>query len=75
MSEGGLRIHRVGKELGAGRWEKGLSVEPRGLILGNNILLLFQRTCAFYVFFITISRKGENVQRGCMLMEHMQFQG
>jgi hypothetical protein len=65
----------VGKELGAGRWEKGLSVEPRGLSLGNNILLLFQRTCAFYVFFILSSWQGENVQRGCMLMECMQFQG
>jgi hypothetical protein len=53
MSDGGLSFHRVGKELGAGRWEKGLSVEPRGLILGNNILLLFQRTCAFYVFFLS----------------------
>jgi hypothetical protein len=51
MSDGGLSFHRVGKELGAGRWEKGLSVEPRGLSLGNNILLLFQRTCAFYVLF------------------------
>jgi hypothetical protein len=51
MSDGELSFHRVGKELGAGRWEKGLSVEPRGLILGNTILLLFQRTCAFYVLF------------------------
>jgi hypothetical protein len=49
MSEGGLSIHRVGKELGAGRWEKGLSVEPRGLKPGNNILILSQKTCAFYV--------------------------
>jgi hypothetical protein len=31
MSDGGLSFHRVGKELGAGTWEKGLSVEPRGL--------------------------------------------
>jgi hypothetical protein len=53
MSEGGLSIHKVGKELGAGRWEKGLSVEPRpkprGLKPGNNILILSQKTCAFYV--------------------------
>jgi hypothetical protein len=53
MSEWGLRIHRVGKELGVGRWEKGLSVEtrakPRGLNPGNNILILSQKTCAFYV--------------------------
>jgi hypothetical protein len=49
MSEGGLSIHREGKELGAGRWEKGLSVEPRGLKPGNNILILSQKTCAFYV--------------------------
>jgi hypothetical protein len=53
MSDGGLSFHRVGKELGAGRWEKGLSVEPRGLSLGNNILLLFQGTCAFYVLFLS----------------------
>jgi hypothetical protein len=51
MSDGGLSFHRVGKELGVGRWEKALSVEPRGLSLGNNILLLFQRTCAFFFFF------------------------
>jgi hypothetical protein len=31
MSDGGLSIHRDGKGLGAGRWEKGLSVKPRGL--------------------------------------------
>jgi hypothetical protein len=49
MSDGGLSIHRVGKGLGAGRWEKGLSVEPRGLSLGNNILILFQKICALYV--------------------------
>jgi hypothetical protein len=30
MSDGGLSFHRVGKELGAGRWEEGLSVEPKG---------------------------------------------
>jgi hypothetical protein len=30
MSDGGLSFHRVGKGLGAGRWEEGLSVEPRG---------------------------------------------
>jgi hypothetical protein len=76
MSDGGLSFDRVGKELGDGRWKKGLSVEPRGLSLENNILLLFQRTCAFYVlFFILSSWQGENVQRGCMLMERMQFQG
>jgi hypothetical protein len=49
MSEGGLSIHRVGKELGVGRWEKGLSVEPRGLKPGNNILILSQKTCTFYI--------------------------
>jgi hypothetical protein len=43
MSDGGLSFHRVGKGLGAGRWEKGLSVKPRGLSLGNNILILFQK--------------------------------
>jgi hypothetical protein len=31
MSEGGLSFHREGKGLGAGRWEKGLSVKPSGL--------------------------------------------
>jgi len=31
MGEGGLSIHREGKELGVGRWENGLSVNPRGL--------------------------------------------
>jgi hypothetical protein len=45
MSDGGLSFRRVGKGLGAGRWEKGLSVKPRGLILGNNILILFQKEC------------------------------
>ena len=35
MSEGGLSIHKVGKELGARSWEKGLCVEPRGLSLGG----------------------------------------
>jgi hypothetical protein len=53
MSDGGLSFHRVGKELGARRWEKGLSVEPTGLSLGNNILFLFQRKCAFYVLFLS----------------------
>jgi hypothetical protein len=43
MSDGGLSFHRVGKELGAGRWKEELSVEPRGKVLGNNILLLFQK--------------------------------
>jgi hypothetical protein len=47
MSDGGLSIHRVGKGLGAGRWEKG--AKPRGLSLGNNILILFQKICALYV--------------------------
>jgi hypothetical protein len=28
-----------------------LGAKPRGLSLENNILLLFQRTCAFYVLF------------------------
>jgi hypothetical protein len=49
MSDGGLSFHRVGKGLGAGRWEEGLSVEPRGLSIGNNILILFQKICALYV--------------------------
>jgi hypothetical protein len=30
MSDGGLSFHRVGKELGVEKWEKGLSVEPKG---------------------------------------------
>jgi hypothetical protein len=58
-----------------GGGKKGLSVEPRGLSLGNNILLLFQRTCGFYVLFYPKFLARENVQRGCMLMERMQFQG
>ena len=41
-----------------------------GLSHGNNILLLFQRTCEFMLFLAR-----ENVQSGCMLMECMQFQG
>jgi hypothetical protein len=49
MSDGGLSIQRVGKVLGVGRWENGLSVEPRVLSLGNNILILFQKICALYV--------------------------
>jgi hypothetical protein len=59
MSEGGLSFHIVGKELGAGRWEKGISVKPRGLILGNNMLLLFQRTCTFYVFYPKFLARGK----------------
>jgi hypothetical protein len=40
----------VGKGLGAGRWEEGISVEPRGLkSLGNTIKILFQKTCEHYV--------------------------
>jgi len=31
MSDGGLSVHRMGKELGVGGGKKGLSVEPRGL--------------------------------------------
>jgi hypothetical protein len=31
MSDGGISFHRVGKGLGAVRWEEGLSDEPRGL--------------------------------------------
>jgi hypothetical protein len=53
MSEGGLSIHRVGKELWAkgGKRDKVLSLgdKPRGLKPGNNILILSQKTCAFYV--------------------------
>jgi hypothetical protein len=49
MSEGGLRIHREGKELEARRWEKGLSVYPRGLKSRDNILLFFQKNmCHLY---------------------------
>ena len=56
MSDGGLSFHRVGKGLGAGRWEDGLSVEPRGLSLGakslgNNILILFQKDHVNYMFY------------------------
>jgi hypothetical protein len=29
----------------------GKGAKPRGLSLGNNNKILFQRTCAFYVFF------------------------
>jgi hypothetical protein len=50
MIDGGLSIHREGKGLGARRWEKGLSVKPRGLkSLRNNIKILFQKTCEYYV--------------------------
>jgi hypothetical protein len=41
----------VGKGLGAGRWEEGPSVEPRGLILGNNSLILFQKDHVKYMFY------------------------
>jgi hypothetical protein len=53
MSEGGISIHRVGKELGDGRWEKGLSVEPRGLKPRNNILLLFQKNMCHLCFILS----------------------
>ena len=43
MSDGGLSFNIMGKGLGARRWDEGLSVEPRGLSLGNNNLILFSR--------------------------------
>jgi hypothetical protein len=49
MSEGGLSIHRVGKGLGVGRWKKGLSVEPRGLKPGYNILMLFSKGHVYFI--------------------------
>jgi hypothetical protein len=52
-----------------------LGTKPGALSLGNNILLLFQRTFSFYVLFYPKFLTRENMQRGCMLMEHMQFQG
>jgi hypothetical protein len=51
MSDGGLSFYRVGKELGAGRWEKGLSIKPRGLSLGNNISILFQKDMCIICFY------------------------
>jgi hypothetical protein len=66
MSEGGLSIHREGKELGAGRWEKGLSVEPRGprgLKPGNNILILFQKNMCILCFILS-SWQGEETCKG-----------
>jgi hypothetical protein len=74
MSDGGLRFHRVGKELGDGRWEKGLSVETRGLGLGNNILLLFQKNMCILCFYPKFLARGK-CAKGCMLMECMQFHG
>jgi hypothetical protein len=71
MSEGGLRIHRVGKEFRAGRWEKGISVEPRGLKPGNNIFTIIPKEHVpfmFYPKFLTI-RKVMHAE------ERMQFQG
>jgi hypothetical protein len=47
MSDGGLSFHRVGKGLGAGRWEEGLKS------LGNNIKILFQKTCELYFFILS----------------------
>jgi hypothetical protein len=35
MSDEGLSVHRVGKELRAERWKKRLSDEPRGLKPGK----------------------------------------
>jgi hypothetical protein len=54
MSEGGLSVHRVGKGLGAGKWEKGgLSVEPRGLKPGINILILFPKRHVYFIFILS----------------------
>jgi hypothetical protein len=47
----------MGKELGAGRWEKGLSVEPRGLSLGIIFYYYPQKTCAFYVYPKFLARR------------------
>ena len=70
MSEGGLSVHRVGKRLGAGRWEKGLSVEPRGLKPGYDILILFPKRHVYFIFILS-SWQGENVQKGCMIWERL----
>jgi hypothetical protein len=53
MSDGGLNIHRVGRGLGGGSWEKGISVKPRGLSLGNNILILFQKDICIICFTLS----------------------
>jgi hypothetical protein len=42
----------------------GKGANPRGLSLGNNNKILFQRTCAFYVFFIISSSQGEKRAKG-----------
>jgi hypothetical protein len=34
-----------------------------GLSLGNNILLLFQRTCAFYVVYPKFLARGKRAKR------------
>jgi hypothetical protein len=51
MSDGGLRFHRVGKGLGNGRWEKGLSVEPRGLSPWGIILKYYSKRHVNIMFY------------------------
>jgi hypothetical protein len=64
----------MGKELGAKRWEKGLSAKPGGLSLGNNILILFQKeTCAF--LFILSSWQRRERAKGMHAVVCMQFPG
>jgi hypothetical protein len=51
MSDGGLSFHRVGKGLGAGRWEEGLSVEPRGLSPWGIILKYYSKRHVNIMFY------------------------
>jgi hypothetical protein len=59
MSEGGLSVHRLGKELGAKKVGKGLSAKPRGLSLGNNILILFpEKDMCIFVYPKFLAKEG-----------------
>jgi hypothetical protein len=54
-----------------------LGAKPRGLKPGNNILILFQKICAF-MFYPKFLLEGQvifQMMGGCMLKERMQFHG
>jgi hypothetical protein len=53
---------------------KGLSAKPRGLSLGNNILILFQKETSEFMFILSSWQRRERA-KGMHAVVCMQFPG
>jgi hypothetical protein len=77
MNDGRLRFHIVGKGLGDGRWEEGISVEPRGLSPWGIILKYYSKRHVNIMFYpkFFLERQETSKWKEYMLKECMQFHG